>query len=147
MPKQAPLSNEKYVSVQGTLCPVCFANSNDHAFTYGSTEYDGPTVTQVCACSVCGSSWVDEYRLVGYDVHEWGAAAMTAEELAKVYGENDAPGDGVSRTDWREAVGEGTTELGYWDWVAQEYEAQQPTPEVFPVRGLDGLDVLFVRVE
>ena len=56
------LSNEEYVSRDGTICPSC-GGIDVHT---SKVESDVHTLYQDCTCGSCGAIWTDEYKLTGY---------------------------------------------------------------------------------
>ncbi len=47
---------------ENRCCPHC----RGQAEASGTMTYDARTAWQDCKCSVCGESWRDEYRLIGF---------------------------------------------------------------------------------
>ena len=61
---QPKLSVETYVRYGGALCPTCEGNDIQVA---GEMQTDNLIAWQDCLCLSCGSTWTDQYDLVGYD--------------------------------------------------------------------------------
>lgn len=53
---------KEYVERDGAVCPVC--ESND--ITGGFVTIIGDGAVQDVTCQSCGSTWTDEYQLLGY---------------------------------------------------------------------------------
>ena len=58
----APQMSEEEYTQTGGLCPYCNCDSVEA----GHIEVTWRGATQKVWCLVCGSEWVDEYKLVGY---------------------------------------------------------------------------------
>lgn len=56
------MTSDEYTKCGGGICPYC--QSPD--LVGKSFDCDSNCVTQEISCSNCGSSWFDEYTLVGY---------------------------------------------------------------------------------
>lgn len=59
-----PMTNKEYRERDGAVCPFC--ESQD--IVGGSWDEEGVTTTQEVDCSECGASWLDFYKLQGYDI-------------------------------------------------------------------------------
>ena len=59
----AYMTDEEYVKAQGCQCPVC--RSAD--IQGDETDMGGESATQEVSCNACESTWVDVYKLIGYD--------------------------------------------------------------------------------
>lgn len=59
------LTPKEYAEKKGFACPVCGEIPN-LAGDAPEMQYDNGTITVNCSCD-CGASWVDVYRLTGYD--------------------------------------------------------------------------------
>ena len=57
------LSPEDYAILGGTECPVCGETWVDG----GAPTYGNDTITEVMVCKGCKSSWVEVYKLTGYE--------------------------------------------------------------------------------
>jgi len=57
------ISEHKYISLQGAACPSCGSCQIEAS---GFVEVEGATAWQSVHCLVCGSRWVDSYKLQGY---------------------------------------------------------------------------------
>ena len=57
------ISERKYVSSQGSVCPSC---GSDHIEASGFVEVEGSIAWQEVHCLECGSLWIERYQLQGY---------------------------------------------------------------------------------
>ena len=65
------LTAEGYVEDAGMTCPACRAA--EAVESAGQFEVSDRTATQQVRCLFCGATWVDVYRLTGFDSLERGA--------------------------------------------------------------------------
>jgi formate dehydrogenase maturation protein FdhE len=59
----AYMTDAEYVAVHGIQCPVCGSTEIEG----NDTDMGGQTATQEISCLACESTWVDVYKLIGYD--------------------------------------------------------------------------------
>lgn len=59
----AYMTDEEYVKAKGCQCPVCRSADIEG----GETDMGGDSATQEISCTACESTWVDVYKLIGYD--------------------------------------------------------------------------------
>lgn len=66
------ISSIQHAENKGLLCPMC--KSTDH--DYASQSYDAPYFSQKVQCLECSASWLNVYRLAGYEELVPGPKAM-----------------------------------------------------------------------
>jgi hypothetical protein len=60
----APMTDTQYVAHQGNQCPFCRSTNIE---SRGNAQFDADGATREAGCDDCGKSWLDVYRLVGFD--------------------------------------------------------------------------------
>lgn len=56
-------TSKEYAALHGSHCPVC---NSYNIRAGGAMGQDDAIVWQTAECHECGSTWVDQYRLIGY---------------------------------------------------------------------------------
>jgi transposase-like protein len=69
-------SSEEYVERNGLVCPACDSESIEA----GSIEVEGSAGWCNVFCHDCGSEWVDEFLLTGYDHFDIGEGVEITKE-------------------------------------------------------------------
>ena len=62
------LSSEEYAEKDGRICPSCRIHGEISVSSGSYLDSTDTTITYMnCICGMCGETWKDKFKLVGYE--------------------------------------------------------------------------------